>query len=239
MWLCSHFLYSIFSAVQRTADESYQCDAISAISSIKKSFWEGMHTFRLEWQPGPKGYLHWYIDGVYKYGVEQEGLDFMGTDIPNEPSSIIFNTAISTSWGFPEPGPGCTDYDCKTIPGQCGFNPGFCATLPAKFMIDHIRVYQNKNDSLQTVGCNPEGYPTSKYIEANAAKFRNPQDKAPLKKIVTGGGRCDVHSNETVCGEEFGNGKCIGARCVCSSGWVGPRCLVCIGLLCCVYMICL
>ncbi len=36
--------------------------------------------------------------------------------------------------------------------GQCGMNSGFCKLFPAKYLIDYVRVYQNKNDSLQTIG---------------------------------------------------------------------------------------
>lgn len=198
---------------------------MSAISTISESFWEDIHTFRLEWQPGENGYLRWYIDGVFKYGVEQEGLDFMGSKIPNEPSTVVLNTAISTSWGFPNPPDGCVDYDCKTSVGQCGFNPGFCKTLPAKFKIDHIRIYQNVNDSTHTVGCNPEGYPTTKYIEASPVKYKNSNDKQPLKQIEVGGGRCEI-SSKSACGKKYETGLCVSGRCVCRNGWVGPQCLV-------------
>lgn len=62
-----------------------------------------------QWQPGPEGYIHWYGDGKFRFGVEQAGLDPFGTKIPTEPSYLILNTAISTSWGFPNPPPGCTE----------------------------------------------------------------------------------------------------------------------------------
>jgi hypothetical protein len=182
-----------------------------------------MHTFRLEWQPGDDGYLHWYIDGVFKYGIEQDGLNFMKTKIPNEPSSIIFNTAISTSWGFPTPPPGCTNYDCKTYAGQCGFYPGFCQQLPAKYLIDHVRVFQRVNDSRQTVGCDPEGYPTTKFIEAFATRYKNFADVEPLLPIQNGGGHC---TQSSACGIDRNSGECVNGKCRCEPGWTGPRCLV-------------
>jgi hypothetical protein len=212
--------------VQRSAEEAYQCDAISSISTISESFWEKMHTFRVEWEVGKSGYLHWYIDGDFKYGIEQEGLDFMQSNIPNEPSSIIFNTAISTSWGFPYKPTGCgTVYDCKTAEGRCGFHPGFCDSLPAKFMIDNVRVYQNPAAPSHTVGCSPEGYPTSKFIESRMYEYKNPDDKFPLKNIMKGGGQC--RSDQiNACGEEFNTGTCANGYCVCVDNWVGPHCLV-------------
>jgi hypothetical protein len=174
----------------------------------------------LQWQPGPDGYVHWYTDGKFRFGVEQAGLDPYRTQIPQEPSYIIFNTAISTSWGFPNPPPGCTEYDCKTEAGRCGVNPGFCKTLPAEFKVAHVRVYQNKKDGNQTVGCNPRSHPTKRYIAAHPKKYTLAYDPLPLKKVVKGRGHCKKDAD---CGE----GTCSSSgRCRCHSDWTGPHCLV-------------
>lgn len=135
--------------------------------TIDKSYFNSMHTFRLEWQPGENGYVHWYVDGKFRFGIEQESLNPQKTQIPEEPSYVIINTAVSTSWGFPNPPYGCTEYDCKTTEGKCGFNNGFCQSLPAELFVDHIRVYQNKGDPTHTVSCNPKKYPTKKWILAH------------------------------------------------------------------------
>ena len=45
--------------VARSQDESYQADAISSMMTLDQSYFETMHTFRLEWQPGKNGYVHW------------------------------------------------------------------------------------------------------------------------------------------------------------------------------------
>ena len=63
-------------------------------------------------------------------------------EVPQEPSYLIINTAISTSWGFPNPPWGCAGYDCKDPELQCGFNAGFCKSLPAEFLVNYMRVYQ-------------------------------------------------------------------------------------------------
>ena len=55
-----------------------------------------------------EGYVRWYVDGEFRFGVRQSSLKEMGSRIPQEPSYVIINTAISTSWGFPNPPPGCT-----------------------------------------------------------------------------------------------------------------------------------
>jgi hypothetical protein len=139
--------------------------------SIDDTYYNKTKKIRLEWKTGPSGYLRWYVDNEWRFGIEQIGLDEYGTQIPAEPSYIIMNTAISTSWGFPNPPYGCTLYDCKNPQGQCGFNPGFCQSLPAKFYIDSVRVYQDKSDANQTIGCNPANYPTKDFIEAHAYRY--------------------------------------------------------------------
>ena len=149
-----------YPLVGRSNKEAYQCDALSSMMTLNESYFNTPKRFRLEWQPGTDGYVHWYVDGQFRFGVEAEGLAPHMTRIPDEPSYIIMNTAISTSWGFPNPPFGCTEYDCKTTEGQCGMNPGFCKSLPAKFLIDSVRVYQNKDDPRQNVGCNPKDRPT-------------------------------------------------------------------------------
>lgn len=187
--------------------------------SLNDSYWKTMHTFRLEWVPGEKGYIHWYVDGKFRFGIEQEGLDEMRSKIPQEPSYVILNTAISTSWGFPNPPYGCTEYDCKDPEAKCGFNPGFCQSLPAEFFIDHVRVYQNKADPLQTLGCNPPDFPTRKFILAHEYRYKNLEDVHALKSVAPGGGACAKNGD---CGE----GTCSLKRCWCAENWTGPNCLV-------------
>lgn len=187
---------------------------------LDESHFRDMHTFRIEWQPGEDGYVHWYSDSKFRFGIEQEGLDPYHTSIPREPSYIIFNTAISTSWGFPPTPLGCSEFDCKTVEGRCGFNPQFCSSLPAQFKIDHVRVYQNKADPNMSVGCNPQSHPTSRYIAAHPEKYIKIDQIQPLLEVVAGGGRC---KSDGECGE----GACNAFyRCSCREDWTGPSCLV-------------
>lgn len=208
--------------VVRTKKESYQCDALSSMMTLDKSFWEKMHRFRLEWQPGTDGYVHWYVDDEYMFGVEAAGLGLTQTQIPNEPSYVIINTAISTSWGFPDPPWGCTEYDCKVQGGQCGMFPGFCEQLPATFEVNYIRIYQNKDDPKQTVGCNPRGYPTRKFIKAHEYRYKALVDVHAIKPIINGNGHCQ---GDFDCGDKA-RGVCSSwGRCKCHSDWTGPHCL--------------
>jgi hypothetical protein len=220
----------VLSLVSRSKAESYQADAISSMIQLQKDHWDHFHTYRLEWQPGKDGYIHWYMDDKFRFGIEAAGLKEEHSQIPNEPSYIIMNTAISTSWGFPQTPPGCDIFDCKDlIKGQCGMFPGFCKTLPAEFHIDFVRVYQKKNDSSQTIGCNPKEYPTKRFIDAHAYRYKGGDQVTPLLPQISGTGHC---KKDTDCGE----GKCFRKRCTCNKGWTGPRCLVreivCFLLLC-------
>lgn len=148
------------------------------------------------------------------------GLRQFKTKIPDEPSYVIINTAISTTWGFPNPPRGCIEYDCKTKEGRCGVNPGFCESLPAKFYVESVRVYQDKSNIHQNIGCNPIERPTSRFIKAHDYRYCSTDQAHSLKSsIVTGGGRC---SDSVHCGE----GYCSFMRCRCHKGWQGPNCLV-------------
>ncbi len=40
---------------------------------VDEGFFNGFHTYRLEWQP--KGYLDFYIDGKLVFSVPQKSLD--------------------------------------------------------------------------------------------------------------------------------------------------------------------
>ena len=141
----------------RSQDEAYQYDAIGSFMQLNETHWKEFSVYRLEWEPGENGYVRWYVDDEFKFSIEAEGLaTATGASIPEEPSYVILNTAISTSWGFPTDIPwGCDIFDCKVSGGQCGFWPGFCESLPAQFEIEYVRVYQDKNNSRHTIGCNP------------------------------------------------------------------------------------
>jgi beta-glucanase (GH16 family) len=62
--------------------------------TLNESYFESPKRFRLEWQPGEDGYIHWYVDGEFRFGVEGEGLIAHQTKIPDEPSYMIINTGM-------------------------------------------------------------------------------------------------------------------------------------------------
>lgn len=47
---------------------------------------------------------------------------------------------------------------------------------PAEYKINWVRVYQDKNDPKQKVGCSTEERPTRRFIEAHEKKYKKPED---------------------------------------------------------------
>lgn len=214
---------------------SYQTDALSGNTQMWGDTWQEYHTWRLEWQApesdvsGQGGFVKWFLDDELIYGIDGQVVGKpKGAKIPSEPMYVILNTGVSSTWGFPEPcAPGCACdcYDCKSWACKCAIAPGFCESLPAHFLIDYVRVYQNKADPNQKVGCSTPERPTAKFIQGNRQRFMQPGDKAPLKDIKQGGASCHANSD---CGGAT-RGACVKGNghqheCKCHDGWTGPRC---------------
>jgi len=215
--------------VHRNKNQVFQADAVGSMHQLTAPNFNTLHTFRLEWQPGPGGRLDWFAkdhrinstfsmsgdglgqDWVHAFSIKGESLNITGAQIPVEPSALILNTGISSTWGFPmNTKPGCTKcFDCNNATCACNFNDGFCNMMKRSkvaMYIDHIRVYQSKNNSAHvgkphSVGCDPVEYPTKEYIKGNEYRYMRSapfvfEDKGPLKKkIRIGGGKCKHNSD--------------------------------------------
>jgi hypothetical protein len=128
---------------------TYQSDAISANTQLTKAYFNHFHKYRLEWEPpnddGKDGYIKWYLDGKFLYGIRGDNLNLTNTEIPSEPMYLLMNTAIASSWGFPKPCPdGCTCecYECGNPECVCGLPDGFCDNFPATFEIEYVRTHR-------------------------------------------------------------------------------------------------
>jgi hypothetical protein len=104
---------------------------------------------------------------------------------------------------------------------------------PVEYKVNWVRVYQDKNDPKQKVGCSTPERPTRKFIEAHKKKYMQKGDVQPLKPIQNGGGECSptAPKNATLpqsCGGVT-RGKCDLSRnpptCSCLTNWTGPYCL--------------
>jgi beta-glucan synthesis-associated protein KRE6 len=109
----------------------YLQDAISVNTNLKETHFQKQHKYRLEWEPDPvAGYLQWYLDDELIMSFDATALEATGARIPAEPMYLIFNTAVSHSWGFPEPcdvehcGACYQCYDCTNPDCQCTLPEG-------------------------------------------------------------------------------------------------------------------
>lgn len=217
---------SVNEPTMRTAKQAYQADSVSAVTNVVSDLFDNFHNYGLEWVTGPEGYIKWYLDDVLIFSVSAPGLKVTGAQIPEEPSYLIFNTAVSSSWGFPLPCPDgcdCTCFDCNDPSCVCGIPVGMCDMLPAHFLVDYVRVYQVQNDSSQYTGCDPIPYPTRRFMHAHKDRYTAKTSDPLTSKLVTGGHTCTSD-------KECGHGACSGFAflkwCKCEEGWHGPNCLV-------------
>jgi len=205
--------------------ETYMADAISANTKLKQTHYENLHTYRLEWLPGENGYIKWYLDNRFIYGINANALNETGAIIPEEPMYLILNTAISSTWGFPQPCPegcACDCYDCRKTECACAIPSGMGKNFPASYLIDYVRVYQAVGDDDQIVGCSTPSHPSSRYIKGRIEKYMSKTDNVPLQPLEKGGKICQKD-------EECGEGTCNKNRCLCKTGYVGPGCLASVG----------
>jgi hypothetical protein len=221
--------------VSRTVKQAFQADAVGAAHQLTKSHFTTPHTIRLEWQPGPGGQIDWYVKGhkinstltiegdgmgtdwLHSLGIKDKSLkDLMGSQIPIEPSALLMNIAVSSTWGFPYDTPKwCVKcFDCDDPKCACNFNPGFCKMIESgktAMFIDSIRVYQSNNASAHvganhTLGCDPPDYPTKEWINghkyhyARVPPFGKHDKGRPLKRLQRGGGTCVSDSD---CGADI------------------------------------
>ena len=202
--------------VQRSPDQAYQADAVGSMYQLNQEHFRKFNKFRIEWQPGRNGRIDWFarnINGAWEhsFSIKDKSLrEMTGAQIPNEPSYLILNTAVSSTWSFPHDSPSwCPKcYDCSNSTCSCAFYPGFCNMLKntkTAFYIDSIRLYQSTNHDAHvgnphTIGCDPVEYPTRTYIKAHESLYmRSPPfdkgDTASLKEIKNGGGKCQQDSD--------------------------------------------
>jgi hypothetical protein len=209
---------------------TYQSDAISANYQLNTTHYKNHHLYRIEWEPpapdGTGGYVKWFTDGEYTFGIDGASLVLTGTEIPSEPMYLIMNTAVSHTWGFPTPCPDnceCECYECGNPTCACALPTGYCENFPASFEIDYVRVYQAVNESRHILGCSPERRPTAQFIEGHFKRYTTEGDKYLLRNIQNGGGECQKDSD---CGRFDAMGSCASSgQCVCAPNFTGPHCL--------------
>ncbi|KAE9006461.1 hypothetical protein PR003_g20955 [Phytophthora rubi] len=216
---------------------NYQMDAISANWPVHLGAYADFVTYQLEWVTGKNGYVRWDLEGSPLFEVPSESI----WNIPQnknktnpqktmleEPMYLIFNVALSSSWGATPPNAG---KECRGDGSDPVANK-ICDAFPLYLKIDYIRLYQDLADDLDAdnymhVGCDPKTHPTKKWIDAHIDEY---QDDDNQHKEVAGKAFCTTNDDCTIGGDMgktlLKTGKCVKSRCQCSypSSWGGPRC---------------
>ncbi len=222
------FFYGV-TLIHTPKEYTYQSDAISANTQLDESYFETQNTYRVEWDPPTPGkndgYVKWYLNGNFVFGISGENLNITGTSIPSEPMYMIMNTAVAKSWGFPIPCPegcDCECYECGNPDCDCTLATGFCDMFPAHLEIDYVRVWQAKNDPKHQLSCSTKDRPSELFIKGHKKRYMEEGDKEPLQPIKRGGAPC---SSDLECGGSK-HGKCsTDGFCQCRDTYAGSSCL--------------
>ncbi|GMF36048.1 unnamed protein product [Phytophthora fragariaefolia] len=236
----SHCLHPRNSTTPKTNSMSsfnYQMDAISSNWPIHLGAYTDYVVYQVEWVTGENGYVRWMLDGSPIFEVTTDAFSNVPQstkkDNPKkvmleEPMYLIFNVALSSSWGTTPPNAG---RECRGD-GNDPVANAICDSFPMYMKIDYIRLYQDKGDDLEAdnymhVGCDPETHPTKKWIDAHVDEYVD--DDNPWKE-VSGKAFCKVDNDCTIGGNvgttALKTGKCVKGRCQCTyaTSWGGPRC---------------
>ncbi|GAA5961799.1 hypothetical protein JCM21900_003313 [Sporobolomyces salmonicolor] len=118
----------------------------------------GFSTYGWEsWPDTDNGFITWAVDGEQVWTLNAGAVGPNSETqvgqrlISQEPMSIILNLGMSSSF--------------QTINWAD-------LKLPGQMLVDYVRVYQREGSP--NVGCDPEGMPTSKYINDHLAAYSNP-----------------------------------------------------------------
>ena len=70
----------------------------------------------------------------------------------------------------------CKTYDCRGgFQETCGFSEGFCQMIlaaPVEYKVNWVRVYQDRNDPRQKVGCSTPERPTRTFIKGHEKRYK-------------------------------------------------------------------
>ncbi|KAJ7740934.1 glycoside hydrolase family 16 protein [Mycena maculata] len=114
--------------------------------------------YGFEYQPGfDTSYISWISDDTLAWTIKAAGLaadpqtEIAARPVPQEPMYILANLGMSTNFG---------EVDLAHL------------TFPTTLKLDYVRVYQYP-DSIN-IGCDPEDFPTSAYINTYIEAYTNP-----------------------------------------------------------------
>ncbi|EGZ19912.1 hypothetical protein PHYSODRAFT_263685 [Phytophthora sojae] len=207
---------------------AYQMDAISANWEVHMAAYLDWVTYSVEWVMGDEGYIRWEVEGQPMFEVTADVLTNPPQDTAQmnpkkimieETMYIIFNVALSSSWGSSPPNAG--EGSCRGD-GSSSTNNAICDSFPMYLKIDYVRLYQDTSgDTAMAIGCDPDTHPTKQWIEDNIDDY---VDDNP-DTAVSGMAFCDSNADCTISTTGTVTGTCSNGWCKCkSSSWTGPRC---------------
>ncbi|OWZ06720.1 putative membrane protein [Phytophthora megakarya] len=209
----------------------YQMDAISSNWEVHMAAYLDWVTYSVEWVLSDSGYVRWEVEGQVIFEIPAEAITNPPQDtaqmnpkklMVEEPMYIIFNVALSSSWGSKPPNAGSGD--CYGD-GSDATSTAICDSFPMYMKIDYIRVYQDTSESTNmAIGCDPSSHPTKQWIEDNIDDYTdtdNPYTVVSGMAFCKTDDDCNVDSSTSI-----STGTCSSnGRCKCSSdSWTGPRC---------------
>ncbi|KAG3069351.1 hypothetical protein PC121_g9856 [Phytophthora cactorum] len=221
-------------STDQSSEFAYQMDAISSNWEIQVAAYTDWLTYQLEWVMGDEGYIRWMLGGEPIFEITADVLTNPPQDAAQmnpkkimleEPMYVIFNVALSSTWGSTPPNAG--NGGCYGDGSDATTN-AICDSFPMYLKIDYIRVYQDKSgDSSMAVGCDPSTHPTKQWIEDNIDSYvddDNPWTEVSGKAFCDSNEDCTIDTNSS---SSITTGTCVNGRCKCSaSTWTGPRCTV-------------
>lgn len=156
-----HLKYGQYTSINSDYYGENGLDSLSAVTRLNTDVFEAYHIYRIDWMPGPSGYLRWWIDGLFLYEIPGESLYVWSNgvpprQIPVEPSYLILSTAVSEKFSPP-----CEGQICDSI-------------WPSNFTIDYVRVYQGPQNNYTSIGCSPDSFPTTSWIKAHPVDYGLP-----------------------------------------------------------------
>lgn len=210
---------------------NYQMDAISANWGLPLSAYTQYIKYQVEWVMGRQGYVRWLVEGIPIFEIPSDAVENPPQDaatsnpqkvMVEEPLYVIFNVALSTSWGARPPNPG---RPCRGDGKDPKINK-ICDDFPMYLKIDYIRIYQDLSPaSTMAIGCDPATHPTKEWIDGHIEEYEDTKNKwIP----VQGGAPCtsdDDCTVATVAVAAIVTGRCKTNKCECTQNtWGGPRC---------------
>lgn len=135
--------------------------AFSGLSNLNNDWYDGKayQKYAFEYTTGDEGFITWYVGDAPTWSLYAQSVGPNGNigqrKIPEEPMSIIANLGMSNSFA--------------------AINLEELAKMfPATMRIDYIRIYQDPEDGNQQLTCDPQGYPTTRYIKQHPEPYSNP-----------------------------------------------------------------